>query len=128
MEKSDRARQFATRLHTMKLSSNRSYEALARRIGASSSALHRYCRGVTIPSDYAVIDRFAKACGATEKETTDLFRSWVLATASPERATTEPAPDHPTWPRRSVLFGLLLATATYLARRSWQRRAPRQLG
>jgi transcriptional regulator with XRE-family HTH domain len=116
--------QFATRLQALKLRSNRSYEALARRIGASSSTLHRYCRGMIVPSDYAIIDRFAKVCGATDDEATALLRSWVLATGPAEHAAAQPAPIQPTWPPRFILLGLVLAVATYLARRSSPRRAP----
>jgi hypothetical protein len=102
----------------MKLKSNRSYEALARRVGASSSSLHRYCRGVTVPSDYNVVNRFVRACGATEEETAELLRSWVLATGPEVPARTlEPAPVLRR-PPGFVVLALLLAFVAYLARRS----------
>lgn len=126
----DSAKQFATRLHAVKLRSNRSYETLARRIGTSSSSLHRYCRGVTIPSTYDVVARFVRACGATEEEAADLLRSWALATGPAGQAdlvTAEPdrparPPDPATTfrrPREFVLLGFGLAVVAYLAVRGY---------
>jgi hypothetical protein len=127
MPKPDPVMRFATRLHAMKLRSNRSYEALARRVGTSSSSLHRYCRGVTVPSDYDVIARFGRACGATDEEAADLLHCWVLATGPVDRFAVEvPAAVRPPEPapvlRRPTRFVLLLlAVVAYLARRSVQR-------
>lgn len=90
-------------LRMFKNRTDRSYEALAKRTGASSSSLHRYCAGTKVPSDYGVIQRFAKECGATQEELRELHRLWVLADAvrrrQPELATDggEPTdtPDEP---------------------------------
>lgn len=123
----DSAKQFATRLHAVKLRSNRSYEALARRVGTSSSSLHRYCRGVTIPPTYDVVARFVTACGATEEEAADLLRSWALATGPADLVPAEPdrparPPDPATTfrrPREFVLLGFGLAVVAYLAVRGY---------
>jgi transcriptional regulator with XRE-family HTH domain len=73
--------QFAMRLHAMKLRTGRSYEALAQRVGVSSSTLHRYCRGTVLPPSYAVIARFSQVCGASNEEAAELLRQWILASA-----------------------------------------------
>ncbi len=79
MFQSEHTTQLAKRLQIMKTRTNRSYEALARRVGVSSSTLHRYCRGETVPPSFDVIARFGQACGANSQETTELLRCWALA-------------------------------------------------
>jgi hypothetical protein len=75
------SQQLAAFLRTLKSRTDRSYEALARRTGISSSSLHRYCAGTKIPSDFGAIQRFAKECGATRSELHELHRLWALADA-----------------------------------------------
>lgn len=58
-----------------------SYSALAKRLGVGPSTLHRYCRGTTVPADYAPIERFARLCKATPAELTELHRRWAKADA-----------------------------------------------
>jgi hypothetical protein len=65
-----------------------SYGALAKRLGVSPSTLHRYCRGTTVPADYAPIERFARLCKATPAELTELHRRWARADA--HRASAVP--------------------------------------
>ncbi|MFS8099192.1 helix-turn-helix domain-containing protein [Lentzea alba] len=79
-------------LRTFKNRTERSYEALARRTGVSSSSLHRYCTGTKIPPDYGSIQRFARECGATQDELRELHRLWVLADAV-RRGQPEPEPE-----------------------------------
>lgn len=76
---SDQARQLARRLHMLKARTNRSYDALSRRMGISSSTLHRYCRGEVVPPTYDIVVRFCKVCGATRQEAEELLRDWLLA-------------------------------------------------
>jgi transcriptional regulator with XRE-family HTH domain len=66
-----------------------SYGALAKRLGVGPSTLHRYCRGTTVPTDYAPIERFARLCKATPAELTELHRRWARADA--HRASSVPA-------------------------------------
>jgi hypothetical protein len=66
----------------LKTRTDRSYEALAKRTGISSSSLHRYCAGTKIPPDYGPVQRFARECGATQAELHELHRLWVLADAA----------------------------------------------
>jgi transcriptional regulator with XRE-family HTH domain len=84
--------QFAALLRMLKNRTDRSYEALAKRTGISSSSLHRYCAGTKVPPDYGTVQRFAQACGASQPELNELHRLWVLADAA-RRATTDAAAE-----------------------------------
>ncbi|MFJ9538280.1 peptidoglycan-binding protein [Streptomyces sp. NPDC101225] len=72
------AREFTDLLQRLKSRADSSYEALARRSGVSGSALHRYCSGAGVPTDFDPIARFGKACGADPHELLELHRLWVL--------------------------------------------------
>ena len=72
---------FAARLRELKDRSGRSYGALAQRLHTSTSTLHRYCNGTTVPAEFAPAERFARACGATPEEVLALHRMWLLADA-----------------------------------------------
>jgi transcriptional regulator with XRE-family HTH domain len=80
-------------MHALKVRTNRSYEALANRIGVSSSTLHRYCSGETVPSNYEVIARFGRVCGASNAEAEELLQSWVL-TVNGHREPSEHTHTH----------------------------------
>ncbi|MEV0624167.1 LamG-like jellyroll fold domain-containing protein [Nonomuraea sp. NPDC050404] len=58
-----------------------SYDALAKRLRISTSTLHRYCSGATLPADYAPIEGFARLCKATPGELDELHRRWARANA-----------------------------------------------
>jgi transcriptional regulator with XRE-family HTH domain len=92
----DATADFAALLREMKDRSGRSYEALARRSGISSSALHRYCSGRTVPAGYEPVDRLARLCGASPEESLELHRRWAVAASrhTPPAADT-PEPDRP---------------------------------
>jgi hypothetical protein len=74
----------------LKYRAGRTYEALAKRTGVSSSALHRYCNGTSIPLEFAPLDRVARACGASREELRELQQRWCLADAARKRP-----PQHP---------------------------------
>jgi Helix-turn-helix domain/Putative peptidoglycan binding domain len=78
----DELERFATKLRMLKARTDRSYEALAKRTGISSSSLHRYCAGTKIPPNYGAVQRFARECGATQPELHELHRLWALADAA----------------------------------------------
>ncbi|NYI06368.1 helix-turn-helix domain-containing protein [Allostreptomyces psammosilenae] len=78
-------RRLAELLTGLKNRSGRSYESLARRVGTSSSALHRYCNGDAVPGDFGTVERFARACGAGREELLEVHRQWILADAERER-------------------------------------------
>ncbi|MFE1871000.1 helix-turn-helix domain-containing protein [Streptomyces sp. NPDC059496] len=75
------AENFARLMRELKERAGLSYGALARRLHTSTSTLHRYCKGEALPAEFAVVDRFARACGATREEALDLHRAWLLADA-----------------------------------------------
>jgi transcriptional regulator with XRE-family HTH domain len=72
---------FAALLRELKDRSGLSYGALAKRLHVSTSSLHRYCNGDAVPTDYAPVERLARACRATPDELVELHRRWVLADA-----------------------------------------------
>ncbi|MFF4388906.1 helix-turn-helix domain-containing protein [Streptomyces sp. NPDC001552] len=75
------AENFARLMRELKERAGLSYGALARRLHTSTSTLHRYCKGEALPAEFAVVDRFARACEATREEALDLHRAWLLADA-----------------------------------------------
>ncbi|MGW4492390.1 helix-turn-helix domain-containing protein [Streptomyces sp. NPDC004376] len=94
MGDADEIADFAALLRELKQRSGLSYEALAKRAHMSTSTLHRYCKGDGVPTDYAVLSRFARLCRATPEELVELHRRWVLADAARERGR-KPAADTP---------------------------------
>ncbi|MEU3556252.1 helix-turn-helix domain-containing protein [Streptomyces fragilis] len=100
MPSQDEVEEFAALLRGLKARTDRSYGALARRLGMNTSTLHRYCAGDTVPLDFASVERFAALCGATAAERVELHRCWILAVAARQRGaaakastTTAPAPQ-----------------------------------
>lgn len=85
----DDVTRFADRLARLKARTDRSYAALARRLGMNASTLHRYCAGEAVPLDFAVVERFAALCGASSQERVELHRLWILAVA--QRLPAPPA-------------------------------------
>ncbi|MFD6113544.1 helix-turn-helix domain-containing protein [Streptomyces yangpuensis] len=75
------AEDFARLMRELKERGGLSYGVLARRLHTSTSTLHRYCSGDALPVEFAVVDRFARACGASAAEAVDLHRAWLLADA-----------------------------------------------
>ncbi|MFG2620084.1 helix-turn-helix domain-containing protein [Streptomyces sp. NPDC048507] len=82
---------FARLMRELKERGGASYGTLARRLYTSGSSLHRYCNGEAVPAEFAVVDRFARACGASRDEAVELHRAWLLADAR-RRAPTPPGP------------------------------------
>ncbi|MFC6080526.1 helix-turn-helix domain-containing protein [Sphaerisporangium aureirubrum] len=119
---------FAARLRVLKNRADVSFEELAKRTGASSSSLHRYCSGAKIPVTYGVVHAFGKACGASGDELRDLHRLWAVADASrvpsdgarvssgeaAREAVSEEADGAPSRKgrRRGLVRPLLVVTAT----------------
>ncbi|MGW5640790.1 helix-turn-helix domain-containing protein, partial [Streptomyces sp. NPDC003832] len=77
---------FALLLRRLKERTDRSYAALARRMGVHASTLHRYCSGEAVPQDFAGIERFAVLCGASPEERTELHRRWIMAHTARQRS------------------------------------------
>ncbi|MFG2910396.1 helix-turn-helix domain-containing protein [Kitasatospora sp. NPDC048286] len=76
---SSAAEDLAALLGELKERSGLSYGALAKRLHLSTSTLHRYCIGTVVPTEFAPLDRLARACRATPQELTELHRRWILA-------------------------------------------------
>ncbi|MFD4869044.1 helix-turn-helix domain-containing protein [Streptomyces sp. NPDC058412] len=88
------AEDFARLMRELKERGGLSYGALARRLHTSTSTLHRYCNGDALPAEFAVVDRFARACGASPGEAVDLHRAWLLADARRRAGVpAEPEPE-----------------------------------
>ncbi|KND41721.1 helix-turn-helix domain-containing protein [Streptomyces stelliscabiei] len=117
MVASPHADKFAACLRMLKDRSGRGYDRLGKEAGVSGSSLHRYCSGLSVPTDYRVVHAFAKVCGASAEELREVHRLWALADtdrdtpavteeadpgpaepAGPEPLATEPAPDDITPP------------------------------
>lgn len=77
---------FALLLRRLKERTDRSYAALARRMGVHASTLHRYCSGEAVPQDFAGIERFAALCGASHEERMELHRRWIMAHTTRQRS------------------------------------------
>ncbi|MFK0022310.1 helix-turn-helix domain-containing protein [Streptomyces sp. NPDC090798] len=71
--------EFAGLLRELKERSGLSYGVLAKRLHVSTSTLHRYVNGDAVPTDYAPVERLARACGASPEELVELHRRWVRA-------------------------------------------------
>ncbi|MEU5023510.1 transcriptional regulator [Streptomyces milbemycinicus] len=85
------AEALAELLRGLKERSGLSYGALAKRLGMSTSTLHRYCNGSAVPTDYAPVERLARVCRASREEQVELHRRWILADAA--RTRRRPGPD-----------------------------------
>ncbi|WP_436800503.1 helix-turn-helix domain-containing protein, partial [Streptomyces virginiae] len=86
------AEDFARLMRELKDRGGLSYGVLARRLHTSTSTLHRYCNGEALPAEFAVVGRFARACGASAAEAVDLHRAWLLADARRRAGATAPDP------------------------------------
>jgi hypothetical protein len=123
---------FAAYLRMLKERSGRGFERLGKQAGASGSSLHRYCSGLSVPSDYRVVHTFAKVCGASAEELRELHQLWALADA--ERDTPPPdqtVVEEPTAPPKarkwltSWYAGVAVAVVVLLAGGLvWVTRAP----
>ncbi|MFE2580970.1 helix-turn-helix domain-containing protein [Streptomyces sp. NPDC059378] len=87
----DDVAEFALSLTRLKERTDRSYAALARRVGVHASTLHRYCSGEAVPQDFAGVERFAALCGASPEERMELHHRWVMADAARQRSRLSPA-------------------------------------
>jgi transcriptional regulator with XRE-family HTH domain len=94
MDERNAATELADLLRGMKQRSSCSYEELARRTFVSSSTLHRYCTGRSVPPETAVISRIAKACGASSRELHQVLEVWLVVDRRRlEGESTVSAPD-----------------------------------
>lgn len=66
-------------LNELKQRSGYSYEQVGRKAHLSSSSVHRYCSGRSIPPSFGILEQLALACGADREETARLYRLWEQA-------------------------------------------------
>ena len=115
-----------------KLRTERSYAALAQRVGVSSSALHRYCTGEAVPTDFRVVERFGRVCGADRQELLNLHHLWLASVTRRDRphATAAQPVEHVVdrLPTRRTLYlvGTAVATATVAVLSRWTNRLRRR--
>ncbi|MEU3743366.1 helix-turn-helix transcriptional regulator [Streptomyces sp. NPDC032198] len=69
-------------LRELKERSGLSYGSLAKRLHVSTSTLHRYVNGSAVPTEFAPLERLARACGASREQMVEVHRRWILADAS----------------------------------------------
>src|SRR6201999_121213 len=90
---------FAAYLRMLKDRSGRGFDRLGKQAGARGASLHRYCSGLSVPSDYRVVHSFAKVCGASAEELRELHQLWALADTErdtpPPPAAEEPPTEDP---------------------------------
>ncbi|UOX93099.1 helix-turn-helix domain-containing protein [Amycolatopsis sp. FBCC-B4732] len=70
----------AGHLTALKQRSGLSYVELGKKSHISSSTLHRYCLGTTVPPDYKTVVGIATACSANDEELIELLTDWKSAT------------------------------------------------
>jgi len=106
VDPSERPEGFADLLLSLKQRSGLSFSELARRTYTSSSTLHRYCAGRSVPPDYQSVAKIAVECGASDDELNDLLRLWRRSSVTPgpdeavaPEATGTPVPTAPTGTR-----------------------------
>ncbi|MEU7639614.1 helix-turn-helix transcriptional regulator [Streptomyces sp. NPDC039016] len=95
MEEHVGAGDLAALLRELKGRSGLSYGALAKRLHMSTSTLHRYVNGTAVPTEFAPVERFARACRATPEELVEVHRRWIVADAARGRRGAERAPQRP---------------------------------
>ncbi|MEU8634101.1 helix-turn-helix domain-containing protein [Amycolatopsis sp. NPDC048633] len=89
------AQELGDRLEQLKTVSGLSYDRIGRKVHLSKSAVHRYCRGTSVPREFGTVERIALACGASRHDMAVLHGLWVRATtpqADAEESGPSPAP------------------------------------
>ena len=101
-------------LTVLKQRSGLSYSELGRKSHTSSSTLHRYCSGTTVPPDYQTVAGIATACGATDEELVELLQHWRSATGQVSVLKTVAGVPESRRRRPRVLFGISAAMVLVL--------------
>lgn len=104
--------ELACHLTALKQRSGLSYSELGRKSHISSSTLHRYCSGTTVPPDYQTVVGIAAACSAGDAELIELLVQWNSATGQAIASETvgpvvseigHPVPEYRRLPRPRTL-------------------------
>ncbi|MEU6383878.1 helix-turn-helix transcriptional regulator [Streptomyces bauhiniae] len=80
-------------LRSLKERAGLSYGALAGRLHLSTSTLHRYCTGDSVPAEFAPVERFGRICRADPEELLELHRRWAVADEARRGRSSHPAED-----------------------------------
>ncbi|MGQ4332772.1 helix-turn-helix domain-containing protein [Streptomyces hayashii] len=78
-------------LRSLKERAGLSYGALAGRLHLSTSTLHRYCTGDSVPAEFAPVERFGRICRADPEELLELHRRWAVTDEARRGRGTSPA-------------------------------------
>lgn len=78
-------------LRSLKERAGLSYGALAGRLHLSTSTLHRYCTGDSVPAEFAPVERFGRICRADPEELLELHRRWAVADEARRGRRTSPS-------------------------------------
>lgn len=95
MDESSAAAAFAELLRRMKRQGDCSFEELARKSYVSRSTLHRYCAGISLPPEVAIVTRIATVCGASREELHQAIQAWLLADAERRQSRAGIVPRRP---------------------------------
>ncbi|MEU5770851.1 helix-turn-helix transcriptional regulator [Streptomyces asoensis] len=79
MRDADTAAGLGEMLRALKERAGLSYGALAGRLHLSTSTVHRYCTGDSVPAQFAPVERFGRICRADPEELLELHRRWAVA-------------------------------------------------
>ncbi|MFC9502005.1 helix-turn-helix domain-containing protein [Streptomyces sp. NPDC057002] len=134
MRDADTAAGLGEMLRSLKERAGLSYGALAGRLHLSTSTLHRYCTGDSVPAEFAPVERFGRICRADPEELLELHRRWAVADearrgrgASPSEGGEVPVPApvpvvqspptvaEPTPPARQLVSRYVLLGAAVVA-------------
>ncbi|MER5713652.1 helix-turn-helix transcriptional regulator [Streptomyces sp. NPDC002132] len=99
MRDADTAAGLGEMLRSLKERAGLSYGALSGRLHLSTSTLHRYCTGDSVPAEFAPVERFGRICRADSEELLELHRRWAVADearrgrgANPSESAEVPVP------------------------------------
>ncbi|MGW2620276.1 helix-turn-helix domain-containing protein [Streptomyces sp. NPDC001500] len=91
MRDADTAAGLGEMLRSLKERAGLSYGALAGRLHLSTSTLHRYCTGDSVPAEFAPVERFGRICRADPEELLELHRRWAVADEARRGRGTSPS-------------------------------------
>ncbi|MFD8671511.1 helix-turn-helix domain-containing protein [Streptomyces seoulensis] len=91
MRDADAAAGLGEMLRSLKERAGLSYGALAGRLHLSTSTLHRYCTGDSVPAEFAPVERFGRICRADPGELLELHRRWAVADEARRGRMAHPA-------------------------------------
>ncbi|WP_186785308.1 helix-turn-helix transcriptional regulator, partial [Streptomyces misionensis] len=80
-------------LRSLKERAGLSYGAVAGRLHLSTSTLHRYCTGDSVPAEFAPVERFGRICRADPEELLELHRRWAVADEARRGRGASPSED-----------------------------------